>query len=55
MAEVDAELLRWEQSEWAGIAAMGTVNLVEFWKVREQLNLRDHHIVDSQIKTGAAI
>lgn len=33
MAEVDEELLRWEKFVWAGIDAMGTVNLVEFWKV----------------------
>jgi hypothetical protein len=33
MTDVEAELLRWEQYEWAGNDTMGTVNLVEFWKV----------------------
>ncbi|KDN40149.1 hypothetical protein RSAG8_08349, partial [Rhizoctonia solani AG-8 WAC10335] len=32
MAEVDAELLRWEKYEWAGSDTMGTVNIVDFWK-----------------------
>ncbi|CEL51475.1 hypothetical protein RSOLAG1IB_00010 [Rhizoctonia solani AG-1 IB] len=32
MTDVEAELLRWEQYEWAGNDTMGTVNLVEFWK-----------------------
>jgi hypothetical protein len=33
MADVEAELLRWEQYDWAGNDTMGTLSLVEFWKV----------------------
>ena len=33
MAEVDAELLKWEKYKWAGDDTMGTINIVEFWKV----------------------
>ncbi|CAE6469560.1 unnamed protein product, partial [Rhizoctonia solani] len=33
MADVDAELICWEQYEWVGNDTMGTINLVEFWKV----------------------
>ncbi|CAE6514983.1 unnamed protein product [Rhizoctonia solani] len=37
MADVEAELLRWEQYEWAGNDTMGTVNLVEFWKAHRNV------------------
>ncbi|CAE7086893.1 unnamed protein product [Rhizoctonia solani] len=37
MADVEAELLRWEQYEWAGSDTMGTVNLVEFWKTHRNI------------------
>ncbi|CAE6436518.1 unnamed protein product [Rhizoctonia solani] len=37
MADVEAELLRWEQYEWSGNDTMGTVNLVEFWKVHRNV------------------
>jgi hypothetical protein len=33
MAEVDAELLRWEELEGYAYETMGTLNLVEFWEV----------------------
>jgi hypothetical protein len=33
MAEVDAELLRWEELKGIHFENMGTVNLVDFWKV----------------------
>jgi hypothetical protein len=34
MRAVEAELLRLENYEWNGEDVLGTVNLVEFWKVR---------------------
>ncbi|CAE6344915.1 unnamed protein product [Rhizoctonia solani] len=37
MADVEAELLRWEQYKWAGNDTMGTVNLVEFWKAHRNI------------------
>ncbi|CAE6432643.1 unnamed protein product [Rhizoctonia solani] len=37
MTDVEAELLRWEQYEWAGNDTMGTVNLVEFWKTHRNV------------------
>ncbi|CAE6352727.1 unnamed protein product, partial [Rhizoctonia solani] len=33
MRAVEAELLCWEQYEWTGNDTLGTVSLVEFWKV----------------------
>ncbi|KEP49154.1 HAT family dimerization protein [Rhizoctonia solani 123E] len=35
MADVEAELLRWEQFEWSGEDSMGSVDLVEFWRVHK--------------------
>jgi hypothetical protein len=41
MRTVEGELLRWEQDDWTGDDMMGTVNLVEFWKVSiEPINAR---------------
>ncbi|KDN37856.1 hypothetical protein RSAG8_09830, partial [Rhizoctonia solani AG-8 WAC10335] len=37
MADVEAELIRWEQYEWAGNDTMGTINLVEFWKAHRNI------------------
>lgn len=33
MRAVEAELLHWEQYDWTGDNHLGTMNLVEFWKV----------------------
>jgi hypothetical protein len=33
MAEVDAELLRWEAFDEYDEKSMGTLNMVDFWKV----------------------
>ncbi|CEL53436.1 hypothetical protein RSOLAG1IB_11368 [Rhizoctonia solani AG-1 IB] len=35
MADVDAELFRWEQFEWLGEDSMGSVDLVEFWRTHK--------------------
>ncbi|KAG8683353.1 hypothetical protein FRC11_013661 [Ceratobasidium sp. 423] len=35
MADVDAELLRWEQFEWTGEDSLGSVELVKFWRVHK--------------------
>ncbi|CAE6470540.1 unnamed protein product [Rhizoctonia solani] len=37
MADVETELLHWEQYEWAGNDTMGTVDLVEFWKAHRNV------------------
>ncbi|CAE6447005.1 unnamed protein product [Rhizoctonia solani] len=37
MADVDAELICWEQYEWVGNDTMGTINLVEFWKAHRNI------------------
>ena len=37
MANVEAGMLCLEQYAWVGNDTMGTVNLVEFWKVRARI------------------
>lgn len=36
MAEVDAELLRWEALDVIDAETMGTVSMVDFWKVSDR-------------------
>ncbi|KAG8717679.1 hypothetical protein FRC11_003715, partial [Ceratobasidium sp. 423] len=35
MADADAELLHWEQFEWAGEDSLGSIELVKFWRVHK--------------------